>query len=111
VAAMDTWTVSPSGVWQQLPELLNRPLTAFAMAFDERRRSLVLAGGTSIGAGYGLSTEVWELAGGRWRLCAAPTPVGSRAFASMVFVPALNGILLYGDEATGRNDLWFYGYR
>jgi hypothetical protein len=112
VAVRDTWTISPSGVWQPLPAILDRPLGAFAMAYDERRQSLVVAGGTTFsGVGYGLSTQVWELAAGQWRLSDAPTPVGARVFASMVFVPALNGILLYGNESNGGNDLWFYGYR
>ena len=71
----------------------------------------MVAGGTSIGFGYGLASEVWELAGGQWRLRDVPVPVGSRVFASLVFVPPMNGVLMYGDEANGRNDLWFYGYR
>ncbi len=108
---MDTWVITPSGSWQQLSARLNQPLAAFGMAWDEGRQSLVLAGGTIVlSTGYQLSTQIWELTGGQWRLSDASTPVGARVFTSMMFAPSVNGILLYGNEAAGWNDLWLYAY-
>jgi len=110
-AVIDTWVITRSGSWQQLSARLNQPLAGFGMAWDEGRQSLVLAGGTIVlSTGYQLSTQIWELTGGQWRLSDASTPVGARVFASMMFAPSVNGILLYGNEAAGWNDLWLYAY-
>lgn len=110
-AVMDTWLLSSSGAWQQMPGTLNQPLAAFSMAYDEGRQSLVLTGGTRVtGTGYGLSTKTWEMVGGRWHLSDTPVPVGARVFSSLLFAPEVNGLLLYGNEAAGWNDVWLYAY-
>ncbi|MHB1194469.1 MAG: Ig-like domain-containing protein [Longimicrobiales bacterium] len=111
-AVRDTWVIKVDGTWEKLPSELPRPLAAFCMAYNEQRGSLVVMGGTTVGTGgYGLSNEVWERWGGEWRRSPLTTPVGVRALCSLAYVPSANGMLLYGSEHAGWNDVWFYGIR
>lgn len=109
-AAQDTWVINNGGTWHQLDAPLPEPLAAFGMAYDEHRRALVIAGGTQVGVGgYGLSNRVWEFLAGSWVQSASDSPVGARVLASVVYAPSRAGLLVYGSEHAGWNDLWFYG--
>lgn len=109
VAVQDTWVIRASGEWEQVATL-SSPLAGFGMAFEETRRTLVLVGGTLLGSGgYGLSDGVWELVNGSWLLSPVRSPGGARVYDSVMYVPQLGRIVLYGSEHAGWNDLWFYG--
>ena len=109
VAVQDTWVIRSSGQWEVIG-VLPAPLAGFGMAFEEVRKTLVLVGGTTVGTGgYGLSDRVWEFVDGEWLLSPIRSPGGSRVYNSLFFVPQISGVLLYGSEHAGWNDLWFYG--
>jgi hypothetical protein len=111
IAVQDTWVIRASGEWVRLGSLPS-PLSGFGMAYDEIRDVLVVVGGTTVGSGgYGLSDRVWEFVEGNWMLSPVRVPAGRRVFATMIYVPASNGALLYGSEHAGWNDLWFYPSR
>jgi hypothetical protein len=108
-AVRSTWTIEPDGTWQDVGAMLPDDVAIAGMAYDETRDTLVVAGGTRVSpGGYGLSDDVWELRGSQWNLAVAATPVGPRVLCSLEYSPERGGLLLYGSEHAGWNDLWLY---
>jgi hypothetical protein len=111
-AVRTTWARGADGAWQSLNAELPENVAAAPMAYDEVRGTLVMVGGTRVGSGgYGLSDAVWEFVDGHWVRSASSSPAGQRVLSGLVYVPSRQGLLLFGSEHAGWNDVWFYGAR
>ena len=111
-SATGTWRLSPDGSWQRVAE--NACCALGSLAFDERRGVLVQAGGyfhpTEALGGPDTRREVWELHEGSWRLSPVLTPVLYTEYSTLVFSPALSGMLFHSCQgACSVSDLWRYG--
>lgn len=104
--------------WQCLSRAGPCPRTFGAMAYDTRRRRLVLIGGNRVLFGSGgredtLLDDHWEWDGRHWTLFAGSRPP-SRAEGACVFDPVRKRLLLFGGyrfvagERTRLNDLWCF---
>lgn len=102
--------LAQDGTWSRLSAELPENVAAAPMAYAEGRGTLVVVGGTRVSSGsYGLSDAVWELIDSTWVRSASSSPAGQRVLSSLVYSPTRRGLILFGSEHSGWNDVWFYG--
>jgi PKD repeat protein len=110
-----TWTYS-GGSWSALNTTGNPgPLDGPALAYDPAAGRVVMYGGVASYSPFSYTNLTWTYSSGRWssdKLNPTPPP---RLAASMVYDPALGGVVLFGgydnrNPAGGTllNDLWLY---
>ncbi len=108
----DTWTLGPDG-WTRVASDGPPPRARGALAYDNRRRQVVLFGGVSAPSGSDerqtFFGDTWIWTSGRWRKATDTGPRGRYAHA-MVFDERAGVVLLYGGAAAHRDaplsDMW-----
>jgi PKD repeat protein len=89
-------------------------LSDAAMAFDPANDYLVLYGGVE-DCLFCFNTETWEFISGNWFEAypfESPSEYAYNSASSMVYDPALSGLLLFGginDDLVGVNSTWLFG--
>jgi hypothetical protein len=107
----ETWELRPRG-WQQVALTGARPSGRehMALAYDERRKRVVLFGGG--GMTNRAMNDTWEFDGVTWRQMAVATSPPGRTHHAMAYDAARGVVLLFGGSGGAPNayfgDTWIY---
>ena len=104
-----TWEFD-GNTWKQIPTATHPSAElSYGMAYDPKRRLVVLFGGYNLIKGE--LAETWVFDGKAWRWIPAPTHPGERTNPSLIYDPQRKKVLCYGGyhpEKGALGDLWAF---
>jgi hypothetical protein len=102
-----TWGFDGSA-WKQVADAASGPgeRVHHAMAYDSRRRRVVMYGGTDTQRDPARAAETWEWDGAKWTRVGINGPLGARARHRMAYDAARGLTLLFGSNNDSRTWAW-----
>ncbi len=104
--APDTWTWDGTDWTEHPAATMPGSRWSPSLAFDTATNSVILFGGSTGYQGSGLA-DTWSWDGSNWTQLSPAASPPARAAATMDYVPAARGLVLFGSDH-GATDTWLY---